>query len=104
MKILCTFSCFLAIVDSLRADVDCGCLKDCDEIKYSLQSSSSMFWFQNSRITWTFMQSKMIYRRELIHGMTEALILTGGSLSLFIGMSVLTLIEVAFFTYLYIKN
>jgi hypothetical protein len=46
----------------------------------------------------------MIYKRELIHNMTEALVLTGGSLSLFIGMSALTLIEVAFFAYLFIKN
>jgi Amiloride-sensitive sodium channel len=95
---------FLAIVDSLRADVDCGCLKDCDEIKYSLQASSSMFYFQKSRVSWTLVQSKVIYRRELIHGMTEALILTGGSLSLFIGMSVLTLIEVVFFAYLFFKK
>lgn len=93
-----------AIIDSLRADVECGCLKDCNDIKYSLQTSETMFWFHNSRVSWTLLQSKVIYKREMIHGFVEALILTGASLSLFIGMSCLTIVEIFFFVYLYLMK
>lgn len=103
-KFYALFHVFIAIIDSLRADVDCGCLKDCDEIKFLLQSTETMFWFHKSRVSWTLSQSKVIYKRELIHGIIEALILTGGSLSLFIGMSCLSLIEIGFFIYLFLRN
>ncbi|KAL7020155.1 hypothetical protein ACKWTF_011388 [Chironomus riparius] len=66
-----------AIIDSLRADIDCGCLEDCNVIKYSLQRSDTMLWFHNSSVSWTIVQTKVIYKRELIHGFVEALILTG---------------------------
>lgn len=95
---------FVAIIDLLRADVDCGCLKDCNEIKFSLQQAETMFWRYDSRVSWKLIFSKVIYRRELIHGFVEALILTGGSLSLFLGMSALTIIEIGFFIYLYFKR
>lgn len=64
-----------------------------------------MFWFHKSHVvSWTLLQSKVIYRRMLIHNISEALVLTGGSLSLFIGMSSLTIIEIGFFIYLFIKR
>lgn len=92
---------FVAIIDSLRADIDCGCLEDCNVIKYSLQRSDTMLWFHNSSVSWTIVQTKVIYKRELIHGFVEALILTGASLSLYVGMSCLTLVELIFYLYLY---
>ena len=91
----------VAIIDSLRADIDCGCLEDCNVIKYSLQRSDTMLWFHNSSVSWTIVQTKVIYKRELIHGFVEALILTGASLSLYVGMSCLTIVEVLFYLYLY---
>jgi hypothetical protein len=63
-----------------------------------------MFWFHDSRISWTMMQTKVTYKRELIHGFIEALVSTGANLSLFVGMSSLTIVEVGFFIYLILKH
>lgn len=92
-----------ATVEAMRGD-DCSCLKDCNDIKYSVQASNIMFWFHDSRISWTMMQTKVIYKRELIHGFIEVLVSTGANLSLFVGISCLTLVETLFFIYLIIKN
>lgn len=63
-----------------------------------------MFWFHDSRVSWTMMQTKVIYKRELIHGFIGVLISTGANLSLFVGMSCLTFVEIAFFAYLVCKR
>lgn len=73
-------------------------------MRYSKQNSDTMFWFHDSRVAWTMMQTKVIYKRELIHGFIEALVSTGGNLSLFVGMSSLTVVEVVFFFYLVLKQ
>lgn len=91
-----------AIIDALGT-FDCSCLKDCNEIQYSKQSSNTMFWFHNSRVSWTLTQTKVIFKRELIHGFVEALVSTGADLSLCLGMSCLTFVEVFFFVYLRLK-
>lgn len=91
---------FTAIID---ATLDCSCLKDCNDVQYSKQSSNTMFWFHNSRVSWTLMQTKVTYKRELIHGFVEALVSTGANLSLCLGMSFLTFVEIFFFFYLRFK-
>lgn len=50
------------------------------------------------------MQTKVTYKRELIHGFVEALVSTGANLSLFVGVSCLTLVEIFFFLYLRLKQ
>jgi hypothetical protein len=87
----------------IEATLDCSCLKDCNEIQYSKQSSNTMFWFHNSRVSWTLMQTKVTFKRELIHGFVEALVSTGANLSLCLGMSALTFVEIFFFVYLRMK-
>jgi hypothetical protein len=63
-----------------------------------------MFWFHDSRVSWKLVQSKVIYKRELMHDFTEALILTGACFSLFVGMSCLTIVEVVFFAHYLLKK
>ncbi|CRL07283.1 CLUMA_CG020262, isoform A [Clunio marinus] len=87
-----------ALVDALQRNNDCQCLKDCNEIKYSVQASNTMFWFHDSRVSWMVTQTKVIYNRELIHGFTETLISSGANLSLFLGMSTLSVIFVKHLT------
>ncbi|KAG5672729.1 hypothetical protein PVAND_002830 [Polypedilum vanderplanki] len=93
-----------AILDSLQVGSGCQCPKDCNDIKYSLQSSTSMIWFHDSRISWKVIQTKVIYKRELIHDTIEALILTGACFSLFTGMSCLSIVELFFFIHFLFKN
>jgi len=89
-----------AIIESIQVTNDCGCLKDCNDIKYSVQAANTMFWFHDSRVSWTLMQTKVIFKRELIYGFIVTVVSTGANLSLFIGMSGLTLVEILFFVYL----
>lgn len=63
-----------------------------------------MFWFHDSRVSWTMMQTKVIYKRELIHGFVEALVSTGANLSLCVGISSLTFVEVFFLIYVRLKH
>lgn len=63
-----------------------------------------MFWFHDSRVSWTMMQTKVSYKRELMHGFIEALVSTGANLSLFVGVSALTLVEILFFIYWRLKH
>ena len=79
---------------------DCGCLKDCDDTKFLLQSINKMFWFHDSRVSWSIRRSKITYQRKLIYGFIEALVQTGGNLGLFIGTSLLSFVELLYFIYL----
>lgn len=62
-----------------------------------------MFWFHDSRVSWTMVQTKVIYKREVIHSFISALVSTGANLSLFVGVSALTFVEIVFFVYLRLK-
>lgn len=62
-----------------------------------------MFWFHDSRVSWTMMQTKVIYKRQIIHTLVEVFVLSGANLSLFFGFSFLTFVEFIFFAYLGIK-
>lgn len=95
---------FKAIFDAVeKNEDDCECLNDCNELKYSVKASSTMFWFHDSRVSWTMIQTKVIYKRQLIHTFVEAMASSGANLSLFFGVSFLTFVEFAFFIYLGIK-
>jgi Amiloride-sensitive sodium channel len=63
-----------------------------------------MYWFHDSRVSWTMVQTKVSYKRELIHDFISALVSTGANLSLFVGVSALTFVEVIFFVYLRVKQ
>lgn len=95
--------CFTAVFDALEMDSACSCLEDCNELKYSVKASSTMFWFHDSRVSWTMMQTKVIYKRQIIHTLVEAFSSSGANLSLFFGFSFLTLVESIFFFYLGFK-
>lgn len=79
---------------------ECGCLKDCDDTKFLLQSINKMFWFHDSRVSWSIRQSKITYQRKLIYSFIEALVQTGGNFGLFIGTSLLSFVEMFYFIYL----
>lgn len=87
------------IIETLQYE-ECGCFKNCDDTKFLLQSLNRMFWFHDSRVSWTIRQSKITYQRKLIYGFIEALVQTGGNLGLFIGTSLLSFIELFYFIYL----
>jgi hypothetical protein len=52
---------------------NCNCLKNCNDIKYGLEDSSLINWFEDSKITWGMKQTKTRYKRDLIFGFVNAL-------------------------------
>lgn len=80
------------------------CLDDCNDVRFLLHMSDTIYWFQDSKVAWNILQSKTIYKRELIFGIIEALTSVGANFSLFVGMSCLTFFETLFFVYLWIKH
>lgn len=52
---------------------ECGCFKNCNEIKFILQFFKSITWFQNSTVTWELIHKKIRYKREILHRFSDVL-------------------------------
>ncbi|XP_072939809.1 sodium channel protein Nach-like [Epargyreus clarus] len=78
--------------------INCGCLSNCDEVNYVIQSNMIQPWFLGTNLQWGLVTyPRMRYRRDLIFGFTDVLVSVGGMAGLFLGCSVLSFMEIVYF-------
>ncbi|KFB48589.1 AGAP007084-PB-like protein [Anopheles sinensis] len=76
----------------------CNCMKNCDDVTFTLQQYGSTFWFNDPVIKWSIRIPKIRYSRRIIYAFIDALVSTGSILEFFFGFSIITLIEVGYFS------
>uniref|UniRef100_A0A182PUD1 Sodium channel protein Nach n=1 Tax=Anopheles epiroticus TaxID=199890 RepID=A0A182PUD1_9DIPT len=76
----------------------CNCLKNCDDVTFTLQQYGSTFWFNDPVIKWSIRIPKIRYSRRIIYDFIDAMVSTGSILEFFFGFSIITLVELAYFS------
>uniref|UniRef100_A0A6E8VRH2 Sodium channel protein Nach n=1 Tax=Anopheles coluzzii TaxID=1518534 RepID=A0A6E8VRH2_ANOCL len=84
----------------------CNCLKNCDDVTFTLQHYGSTFWFNDPVIKWSIRIPKIRYSRRIIFDFIDAMgenvkrneVSTGSILEFFFGFSIITLVELAYFS------
>ncbi|XP_055527002.1 pickpocket protein 11-like [Wyeomyia smithii] len=67
-------SCIVQKLVTIRQSLsNCGCLKDCNTISYTLQSYVLFEWFNDPLIKWNMETPKVRYSRRIIYGLVDAL-------------------------------
>ncbi|KAK3932275.1 Pickpocket protein 28 [Frankliniella fusca] len=78
--------------------MDCFCTANCNEVSYVVDSDTSQPWFLGTDLKWSLTKHpRMRFRRDLIFGMTDLLVHVGSTAGLFLGCSVLSVIELLYF-------
>lgn len=76
----------------------CSCVANCDETVYVIEFSDQRDWFLGSTLQWGMVEyPKMRLKRDVIFGFSDLLVYIGGMAGLFLGCSVLSFIEIAYF-------
>ncbi|XP_035788566.1 sodium channel protein Nach-like isoform X1 [Anopheles albimanus] len=76
----------------------CKCVKNCDDVTFTLQQFESTFWFNDPVIKWSTRIPKIRYSRRIIYDFIDALVSTGSILEFFFGFSLITLVELGYFS------
>ncbi|KAF5278353.1 hypothetical protein FQA39_LY05842 [Lamprigera yunnana] len=77
---------------------ECACYPNCNEVNYVVEEQDSKEWFLGSNLQWGLKEyPKMRLRRDVIFRFTDVLVYIGGMAGLFLGCSVLSLIEILYF-------
>ncbi|XP_063706863.1 pickpocket protein 28-like [Culicoides brevitarsis] len=72
---------------------ECECLASCNDEKLLLQSTNSFYWLREPSLHFDLEKIKTAYRRQVIFGWRELLVASGASAGLFLGISVLSVVE-----------
>uniref|UniRef100_A0A182NJB3 Sodium channel protein Nach n=1 Tax=Anopheles dirus TaxID=7168 RepID=A0A182NJB3_9DIPT len=73
----------------------CNCIKNCDDVTFTLQQYGSTFWFNDPVIKWSIRIPKIRYSRRIIFDFIDAM---GSILEFFFGFSIITFIELGYFS------
>ncbi|KAK3932274.1 Pickpocket protein 11 [Frankliniella fusca] len=81
-----------------KKKVKCNCLPPCDDVNYIIENDHTMPWFLGTNLKWGMTKyPRMRLKRDVIFGFIDVLVSVGGTAGLFLGCSVLSLIEIVYF-------
>ncbi|XP_034254431.1 uncharacterized protein LOC117653133 [Thrips palmi] len=81
-----------------KKKVNCKCLPPCDDVNYIIENDHTMPWFLGTNLKWGMTKyPRMRLKRDVIFGFIDVLVSVGGTAGLFLGCSVLSLIEIFYF-------
>ncbi|XP_063709117.1 sodium channel protein Nach [Culicoides brevitarsis] len=85
-------------LDSKTKKIDCHCYANCDNSHFFVQAYRSREWFLGANLQWGINDyPKMQLKREMIFTFSDVLVGIGGLAGLFLGFSILSFVELAFF-------
>uniref|UniRef100_A0A336L920 CSON005659 protein n=1 Tax=Culicoides sonorensis TaxID=179676 RepID=A0A336L920_CULSO len=85
-------------LSSKTKKIDCDCYANCDNSYFFVQAYRSREWFLGANLQWGINDyPKMQLKREMIFTFSDVLVGIGGMAGLFLGFSILSFVELAFF-------
>ncbi|KAJ1525494.1 hypothetical protein ONE63_010303 [Megalurothrips usitatus] len=92
-----------------KKKVKCNCLPACEDVNYIIENDHTMPWFLGTNLKWGMTKyPRMRLKRDVIFGFIDVLVSVGGTAGLFLGCSVLSLIEIFYFftlnAFFYVKE
>ncbi|XP_052131550.1 uncharacterized protein LOC113209300 [Frankliniella occidentalis] len=78
--------------------IECNCLANCNQVSFVVDSDTNQPWFLGTDLKWGLSRHpRMRLKRDLIFGVTDLLVHVGSTAGLFLGCSVLSVIELLYF-------
>ncbi|XP_031619228.1 acid-sensing ion channel 5-like [Contarinia nasturtii] len=92
----------LLCVEFHKDDIDeaintCECYRTCFNIKFSIQEKNSLNWLQENKLRVELNKPKMRLVRHALHSIADVIAGIGATNSLFLGVSIITLVEIIYF-------
>ncbi|XP_034246879.1 uncharacterized protein LOC117648482 [Thrips palmi] len=89
--------------------VDCKCLPSCVEVNYISENDHTIPWFMGTCLKWGMNKyPRMRLKRDVLFGFIDVLVAVGGTAGLFLGCSVLSIVEIIYFftlkAFFYVKE
>ncbi|XP_031627798.1 pickpocket protein 11 [Contarinia nasturtii] len=98
IRCLQTIKDVLISLKSKIINIDCDCYANCDDPNFFVKAYRSRAWFLGSNLQWGISEyPKMQLKREVIFSMTDFLVYIGGMAALFLGCSLLSFTELAYY-------
>ncbi|XP_055295694.1 sodium channel protein Nach-like [Sitodiplosis mosellana] len=96
----------LLCVELLKDDINeatksCECYQLCTNVKFGIQGVNSLNWLQNNKLRMELSKPKMRLIREALHSYTDVVAAIGATFCLFLGASILTVVEIIYLGFLH---